>query len=514
MISHLTKTPFRRRAIAIQLAGGYVNKGIIIIQGLLFIPLYLHFIGDRMYGLWLASGGVLAWLGFMDMGIGGLLIQRVSSAYGRLDYEEAVNYFINGLLVYGVLVLLFCSLVLGLSFVVPVCFGAKGEEVSLLRACFQLVGLAAGAQFLNNILRGFAQSLQRPFFPAICVISFRILGLVATVILLYQDYGLWAIPIGSLINAIPVLVLNIYYSFRLIKRLGIVWKINKIITRDFYQLSPALFVGNLGNSMVKNIEPALITIILGPEVVPAFVITRRAADLVEMFVQEINGSTFPSFSHLYAEGDIKKSRRAVFMIVTLCISAGLFGFGTYIATNQAFVNLWTDSEHFLGIEVTILMAMGMFIMVINSFLSRLIIGAGDIAYPSFLIFAEAGIRVMLMIGLLFWFGIVGLPIGMLMSCATFGWIYYRRLEVKLGRSFLQNGNLLRSSMLIVAVFSSSFFAAKQIQILETWFRFSVYLVISTGFLSMFILVLNPPLRSLFAASIILLFKNRQCTETK
>lgn len=506
MTFELKKTPSRRRAIAIQMAGGYVNKGIIIIQGFLLIPLYLHFIGDRMYGLWLASGGVLAWLAFMDMGIGGLLIQRVSSAYGRRDYEQAVNYFVNGLVVYGVLDLLFCSLVFGLSFFIPGWFGAKGEEASLLRTCFQLAGIAAGAELLNNCLRGFAQSLQRPLFPIFSMISFRILGLAAIVLLLYQDYRLWAIPIGLLINAIPVLVLNIYYSLCLTQELGGVWRINKTMIRDFYRLSPALFAGRVGNSMVKNIEPVLIAMILRPELAPAFIITRRAADMVEQLLQVINASTFPSFAHLYAEGDIKKSRRAVSMIMALCFGAGLIGFGTYIAANRAFVHLWVGSEHFLGQGLTLLMAMGLLMMVINQFLSRFIIGMGDIVCPSLLILAEAVIRVILMAGLLLGLGLAGLPLGMLISCVIFGWIYYKRFEAKLPFSFFQDWNWLRPSLLVLAVFSIGFFAARQVPILETWIRFGVYLIFVAGALSMFNLLLNPSLRSLFAVLPIPFFK--------
>ena len=50
---------------------------IAIIRGLLFIPLYINFIGVRLYGLWLASGGVLVWLTMLDLGLGQGVAQRV-----------------------------------------------------------------------------------------------------------------------------------------------------------------------------------------------------------------------------------------------------------------------------------------------------------------------------------------------------------------------------------------------------------------------------------------------------
>ena len=258
--------------------------------------------------------------------------------------------------------------------------------------------------------------------------------------------------------------------------------------------------------MVKNNETKLIAMILRPELAPAFVITRRAADMVEQLLLVINASTFPSFTHLYAEGDIKKSRRAVYRIMTLCFGAGLIGFGTYVAANQAFVHLWTGSEHFLGQGVTLLMALGLLMMVIKQFLSRFIIGMGDIVYPSLLILAEAVIRVILMVGLLIVFGLAGLPVGMLISCSVFGLIYYKRLNTKAPLSFFQGWNWLRPSLLVVVVFGIGFLAAQQVPILETWLRWGGYLFFAVGFLSMFNLLLNPALRSLLAEFSISLFK--------
>ena len=506
MTSDLKNTPSRRRAIAIQMAGGYVNKGIVIIQGLLLIPLYVHFIGDRMYGLWLASGGVLAWLSFIDMGIGGLLIQRVSSAYGRQDHKQVADYFVNGLVVYGALDLVFCSLVLGLSFFIADWFGAKGEEAYLLRACFQLAGIAAGAEFLNNCLRGFAQALLRPLFPIICIIGFRILGLAVIVLLLYQDYGLWAIPIGLLVNTIPVLLLNGYYSVRLIRKLGKGWRISKNIIRDFYRLSPALIAGRIGNSMVNNIEPTLIAIILRPELATAFVITRRAADMVEQLLQVINASTFPSFVNLYAEGDIKKSQCAVSMIMTLIFGVGLVGFGTYVAGNRAFVHLWVRPGHFLGEVLVLLMALGLLMMVISQIFSRLLIATGDIAYPSWLTLGEALTRVILMIVFLCVFGLVGLPLGMIVSCTVFLLIYYRRFKTKLPLRFFQNWTWLRPWMSLGLLFPVCFWFGRQAPIFESWLGLGIYLLGISSVLMVLLLLFYPGLRSLIAEIPIPFFK--------
>ncbi|WP_265943741.1 hypothetical protein [Dechloromonas sp. A34] len=60
----------RKRAITLQALGGYLNTGIQIVQGLILIPMYIHFLGLSLYGFWLSTGAILGMLGVMNLGLG------------------------------------------------------------------------------------------------------------------------------------------------------------------------------------------------------------------------------------------------------------------------------------------------------------------------------------------------------------------------------------------------------------------------------------------------------------
>ena len=92
--------PGHKRATVLLALGSYANTVITIIQGLVLVPLYLYYLGPELYGLWLASGGMLGMLWLMNFGIGSLLTQRVGRAYGRSDFSNLGAYFINGMAVY------------------------------------------------------------------------------------------------------------------------------------------------------------------------------------------------------------------------------------------------------------------------------------------------------------------------------------------------------------------------------------------------------------------------------
>ena len=498
MTDDFKKTPSRRRATTILMLGAYLNQAILVIQGLVFMPLYLHFIGDRVYGLWLATGGILAWLGFMDMGIGNLIVQRVSKAYGKRDFEAAANYFINGFVVVAILTVLFCIAIFVLSFPIPVWLKANGSEVPLLRTCFQIGGLAAAAELLNNSLRSFAQALHRPFFPMAVMILCRIAGLAAIAVMLFRGYRLWALPIGLLINALPALLMNTYYGFHLIRALGSDWKLNQNMIRDFCKLGPITLAGKIGISLAANIEPTIIALISKPELVTAYVITKRAADMIVLFIHIINSAIFPSFVHLYAEGDEEKSRQVSATTLSFCFSASLIGFGTYLAGNRAFVSLWVGAKQFLGNDVTLLIALGSLMVVVNLFFVRFLFGMGDIVYSSVAALAEAFCRVTLMAVLLYCFGFKGFVSGMIVSVALFSLVYIKRFKAKVPLMFKQNREWIRNTILLTVIFSIAYCAARCLPVLDTWLSFGIYLFTVAGLFLLVNLSFNPDFRSTVA----------------
>ena len=328
--------PHRKRAAMLQAVGGYANTGITVIQGLVLIPLYLHYIGAHIYGLWLASGGILTWLGFVDMGISGMFVQRIARAYGQRDIPGVGAYFTNGMLIAACMSIIFMGLGLALSLWLPKLLHIA-EQANLLQQCFQLAVLATGLNIVNECLRAFAQALLRPVFAIMSLMACRLLGLAAIVVLLLHDAGLWSIPLGAAVTAGSVFVLNSINAARLFRSLGVKAAMNMEVLREYIRISPALFASRIGNAMVQQIEPLMITIVLRPEVATAYVITKRAADIISQLLHVIIASSFPSFTHLVGEGDVTKITQVMRYIVTLIFSLGLVGFGTYVAMNQSFV---------------------------------------------------------------------------------------------------------------------------------------------------------------------------------
>jgi len=450
---NLSSPPSRRRATAIQALGGYAITSITIVQGLLLIPLYLHYIGAHMYGLWLASGGLLGMLGMMDLGINSLVIQRVASAYGQQKQDQAGAYFINGVAVYLLICVLYAAVGWLVSIWLPDLLKATGSDTELLRGCFQLALLAMVLGIFNGCLRGFAQALLRPAFPMSSMAGSQILGIVVTVVLLFQGAGLWAIPIGMLTVEGLIFGLNLIYTAVLYRRLAAPISWDADIVKEYVRTSPALVMSRLGNTLSQESQPLLITVLLSPEITTAYMLTRRAADIVFRLLSVIVGSSSGPFAHLAGEGDNKKTGSIAGQLLALSASLGLIGFATYVGANSAFISLWVGTSFVLSQGIILFIGIGYLVRTIRGIMGQLLFGLGDFVYPSIMVLFEGLFTVGLSVLLLNILGVAGVPLALAISASLSGIIIGVRLRGRLPAAFNYTFilKLLFSALLFFAI---------------------------------------------------------------
>lgn len=514
MAIDLNNRPRRRRAITMQMIGGYVNKGITILQGLVLIPLYLHFIGDRTYGLWLATGGILVWINFADMGLGSAIIQRIASAYAKRQFARVADYFINSLWIYLLTGGLFLIIGFVLSLVLPEWLGASGAESELLKSCFQLAVVSNTLEIYNTHLRNFNNALMRPVWPKIILIGCRAIGLTTIVTLLYKGHGLWSIPVGFFVANGLALFFNIAFSLVLFRQLQAKKWFDSGLLRELFGLIPFVSLSRIGNHLVINIEPTLISLMVRPEAATAFVITRRAADMVSQLLHVLIGSISPSFSHLVGEGHSEKSKRALNRILSVCFGGGLVGFGVYVVANAPFVRLWVGGNQFLGQTITVLIALGLMMCFLENSFSRLLIGTGDIKVPSMMLLAEAFLRLILMFLLLKLAYLNGLPTAMIVSSGVFLVIFYKRLAVRLSFPFIEGLRKFKPVVSLVIVFGVSCVAARYFAFIDTWLGLIVYSSLLLLVLLILSFSMDSNLRTLFAEFSGKILNNRAMLRSK
>lgn len=429
--SNLASVPSRRGAVVWHTAGGWVSNVLIVVQGLLLVPLYVGVLGDRLFGFWLASGGVLAWFSMIDIGGGAITKIRCAAAYGRKDIQSTVDYFWHGVLVTAAVVSLFAVLSLTLGPLVPGFIQADAELVPLLTRCLLLAALAVALGLVNTYLREFTAGCQRNGFPVIAQALGDLLGLAAIIWgLLVANLGLYALPLGAIVRVCVPLLLNLFYVSALLRSASCPIRWRPEIFRDYLTTTPALLAAKAAGVFSGQLPIVLITRWLGPEVSVAFSLATRLLEMAKHFINHPLSALYAASAHFFHDKNTTESKKRMlfgqigrgFAVVTS--AAALL----YVLLNQGFLGRWVPEVAYLGHSFTVLAALGTFTLLLSTLFFTMIGSLGAIEWSGYAACLEKMLTAVLFLTLIRSLGVEGAPFAVVLSGVIFQQVYIRRLR--------------------------------------------------------------------------------------
>lgn len=176
----------------------YGSIALAMVSGVIMVPFYLKFIPTDVYGAWLASGNMLAWLSTMDPGLTIVLQQRVGAAYGKQDFQ-AVRVILGGGLIIGVVVLI-AAMVLGLvcAHYLPTWINLSSTiDTPMLVQALSLAVIGTSLMFFSFAISSLNQGLQGSLGSGLITNGIIAISLPLTIILLNKGFGLFALAISS-----------------------------------------------------------------------------------------------------------------------------------------------------------------------------------------------------------------------------------------------------------------------------------------------------------------------------
>lgn len=423
----------RRRGALVMLLGGYANLALLVVQGLVLVPLYLHHLGAGTYGAWMASGDLLGWLAVLDMGIAGISSQRMAAAHGRGDHRVVADYFGTGLMAQAALVVLLTVLAVLAAPFVPGWVRLPGPAGAQLAACFAVAGVATGLGLLGNLVGALALSTQRMVFVNLAIFVSGLVQIAVTLGLLLAGRGLWALALGMLArNGLMLLALGAHAAYVLRHDLRVRARVRWSMAREFAALSGVSLITTLGNTAANRSDAVVIALFYGPETVTLYVLTRRAAEMLSMFLARIGAAVFPGFAHLVGSGDRDRAALVSGQVARLYFWTAVPAVALYMALNHSFVTLWVGPAQFAGQLLTVLVGLNVLAVGWASLVLYVNGAAGNIARAGVAVFVEAVARIGVAVALLAAVGLVGLPVAGVVTASVsafvaLGWLY-RRLE--------------------------------------------------------------------------------------
>ncbi|MDD5596349.1 MAG: lipopolysaccharide biosynthesis protein [Victivallaceae bacterium] len=450
----------------------YMTLALAMGSGLLMVPLYIRFIPLDVYGVWLASGNILVWIGAIDPGLTTVLQQRVGFAYGKRDFRTIRDVVGCGLII-SALVSLFIILLGSIAafYLSSLLKLPATVDVSVIVLAFFLAVVGNSLNLFSFSISAINQGLQSSLGYGLVYIIVTALALVLQIILLHRGFGILALAIGSVFcGTFYILGQSSYLIWRFTgEKIGFRFSFSR-----FSQMTKLLsytFLGRAAGIVANNFDLFIVARFLGPESVAVLSLTRKAPIIARELVNQPSVAFMPAISHLAGAGEMDKAQDILMRLMRILIWALLGVLGGLIALNGDFVKLWVGAKLFAGKNINLMLCIGIFINLATYCLGSIIIALGNIKGVSIANLIQSVLFVILVIFGTEYFGLWGTIWASLISvCAVTLWYYPKsfseifNLTFKNWKSFIYE-SLLALTVMTVLIIGFSFFEA------QDWLQF-------------------------------------------
>lgn len=406
----------RKKAALFRILNDYLAITISIVQGIVFIPLYLKFINPVHYGAWLATGSIVEYIGLFDFGLNAVLMQRISHSFGQKDDKLLGPEISAGLTISFVLSLMGVLGVVVISPFVPHLVNIHGGNDALVQA-FRLAGLSTSLMIFNYSFSSILIGLQRTLFNGLAFNLATLVGLAVTLFYLLHGSGLVAIGYGLLARSLLYFCMSsLYVSYLLRVVIGIRhYAFRKVEFVALFKSCSLVFSSRVARTVSMRTDGLIIADVLVPLQTTIYTITLKLGSFAETFVSRISSAVMPVVANLHGEEKAEKVEeltRILFKSLALFAVVVLGGIAVF---NGEFITLWVGEEYFAGNLLNATIVAYLCVLIGYSAVWNVVFGIGFIGSVATLTIIEAVSRVVLSIVLVHFFGLYGAPIAAMVS---------------------------------------------------------------------------------------------------
>ncbi len=412
----------------------YIAMGLSLAVGLLLTPITLKYIGKEQYGLWVIYGEILGYLGITDMGITNSVAMMVARSDIKTEIHRINRLISTAIVMQCIFAFILFAGGIAVSFYITDIFEISKNIYSIAIWSF-LLAVMVRAIFMpiasvQGILRGLKeQALEH----TVAILTLLLSGL-CTVFFLYMDFGLFSLPLATLISAVTGFIVYLTKIKKLMPSIDIrIGHFDFSMLKSIFSFSFYLTLFGLSLNIIFQTDNIVIGRYIGLGMVTVYVITGKGYFMIYKIIGMYNNILRPFYAELHAKGENKKLEDIFLSSVKVTSSISLIAAVVYYYLNKEFVALWVGEDNFGGYYLTAVFALLSFNHSIMKATGVPLTGAMKMKEVSYVSMLEAIINLFLSITLAKHIGIVGVALGTLiaalltsawftpyMSCKTIG----------------------------------------------------------------------------------------------
>lgn len=428
-----------------------INSIVIIINGIILVPLYFHYMPVSVYGAWLASGNLMAMIGLFSGGFSGVITQKMAAAIGQNKKQEFLELAGANIMlaIFGAIIIFTVAIIM--SFFVSDIVNVEKEFAKDIVWAFQVSALSTSLAVLVSLFGAFPQVWQETKQVGTINLVVNLLGILTTVVALLAGMGVVSLPLGYLARSVMNLLLQgrwILQYWKGHEPSGPIFKLSTIPYLVKENLMP--FTAYICNVFMNQSQSLIIASAMNPALAAIYDLTGKVAICLFNFVSMAKGSFFALLSLTFGKGDMNESNRVAGTIIQYfsIIIAAIIVFS--VLFSKTIVFYWVGLDKFGGDLLLLLIAVSIAMNQYKGFLNDFLFSGGQISRSArYDIFSIA-----VYLGLLFVFvrfiGVYSIPLSMLIVNALFVVLYMTFIKKFIGLDISKlYGHIIKNTLIIV-----------------------------------------------------------------
>jgi O-antigen/teichoic acid export membrane protein len=339
----------KTKASIINLLFNYGNALFAILNGIIFVPLYLKYFSVGTYGSYLSSGNIIVMLGLLEGGMSFVLTQKLSSCYGKKDFNEFSKILGTGLAISMAIFIFLVCLGLILSPFISSWVKSEPTEYKNIQYAFILSTIGAGLNILFHNLSALFQAILKVQVSGLVNLLSILVGIFTTLLSLEYGYGVVGISLG-------VFFRGLFGVFMLLLSMIKIFKKEKIPRIQFCrenlnQLVSSIlpmFGGSVAKSLISSSQLLIITTFINPTASAVFFITGRVYQVCDSLLAPVGSSIFSSISQMSIEKNNYQLKNKIVKIFLVFNIFSLFLLSSSFLLNSSFISLLLGEDKFGG----------------------------------------------------------------------------------------------------------------------------------------------------------------------
>jgi O-antigen/teichoic acid export membrane protein len=350
---------------------------------LLLTPYILHKLGVQVFAVWSLVFVVANYLGVLDFGIRTSFAKYIAEYHTKGD-QGSINAVINcGIIFY----LAFSLFIIGLAVIL------RSPITSLLQipssiheeSMFAILGMVLILSFNNtfSIFEAVLVGLQRMDVQNKIMIFASVFNVVGTFFFLEKGLGIRGLVINYGIVSLVIIVLNIYFSYRLLPHIRIgLSRVNKVIFRKLFNYGIKMQICNFAAIIYTQADKVILSHFLGLSFVTFYELGQKAANAIRTLPLLLLSALVPAVSELEASNDKEKLRELYergSKYISLLVFPLIF---LSIIVASDLINLWVGDKFSLAVLSFQILIIGYGINVLTGMGTSMVRGIGKPEYET------------------------------------------------------------------------------------------------------------------------------------